>query len=60
MKRVSSVLADYVIHKGMVEEKDGKMYEYGFTVALEFSLFAVFCIFMALYLDMPVEGIIFL
>ena len=59
MKRVSSVLTDYVIHKGMVEEKDREMYKYGFTVALEFSLFAVFCIFMALYLDMPVEGIIF-
>lgn len=59
MKRVSTVLTDYVIHKGMVEEDDRNVYEYGFTVALEVGIFAIFCILMALYLGMPVEGAIF-
>lgn len=53
------ILTDYVIHKGMVEEKDRNIYEYGFAMALEVGLFAVFSIFAALCLNMPIEGLIF-
>lgn len=59
MEKVAKLLADYVIRKGMVEEEDRTIYEYGFTVTIEVGLFLLFCLFMTLYLHMFVEGILF-
>lgn len=59
MEKVAKVLADYVIRKGMVDEEDRNIYEYGFTLTAEIGLFVLFCLFMALYLHMSMEGILF-
>lgn len=59
MKRISEGLSDYVIQKGMVKEEDRELYEYGFTITIEAGLFALFCLFVALYLHMLKEGILF-
>ncbi|WP_310602474.1 accessory gene regulator ArgB-like protein [Anaerosporobacter sp.] len=59
MDRIEKVLTDYVIRKGMVDEADREIYEYGFTITAEVGLFALFSLFMALYLHMFAEGILF-
>lgn len=59
MEKASKVLADYIIKKGMVEKKDREVYEYGFTIALESSLFVLVCMIASLYLHMTVEGVLF-
>ena len=50
MEKVAKVLADYVIRKGMVDEENRNIYEYGFTVTIEVGLFVLFCLLMTLYL----------
>jgi accessory gene regulator B len=60
MKKVVRLLADYVISKGLVEEEDRAIYEYGFTITIEVGLFILFCLFTTLYLHMFIEGILFL
>lgn len=59
MEKISKILADYVIHKGMVNEEDRSMYEYGFIITMEVALFAIFCLIMTLHLHMFIEGILF-
>lgn len=59
MKRISEGLSDYVIQKGMVKEEDRELYEYGFTITIEAGLFVLFSLFVALYLHMLKEGILF-
>ena len=59
MEKTSKVLADYIIKKGMAEEKDREVYEYGFVVAMESGLFVLACIIASLYLHMIVEGGLF-
>ena len=41
MEKVAKVLADYVIRKGMVDEENRNIYEYGFTVTIEVGLFVL-------------------
>lgn len=60
MERTAKFLADYIIKKGMAEEMDRKVYEYGFLISMELGLFVLFCISVFLYLHMVVEGILFL
>lgn len=59
MEKVSKVLTDYIIHKGMINEKDRHIYEYGFIITMELGVFGVFCLITALYLHMLFEGILF-
>ena len=59
MEKVAKVLADYVIRKGMVDEENRNIYEYGFTVTIEVGLFVLFCLLMTLYLHMYMQGILF-
>lgn len=59
MNKVAKTLAEYVVHKGMVDEADRKIYEYGFNIALEVGLFALASIIIAVCLAMPIEGILF-
>lgn len=59
MERTAKFLADYIIKKGMAEEMDRKVYEYGFLISMELGLFVLFCISVFLYLHMVVEGILF-
>ena len=49
MEKVAKVLADYVIRKGMVDEENRNIYEYGFTVTIEVGLFAYDTIFTYVY-----------
>lgn len=59
MKKASKFLTDYVIHKGMVNEEDRDMYEYGFIITMEVGLFAFFCLLITLHLHMFIGGILF-
>lgn len=59
MQRASRFLADYVIHKGMVDENDREIYEYGFMLSLEAGIFILFCFLMTVFLRMYVNGILF-
>lgn len=60
MRKVAKLLTDYVIKKSMVDEADREVYEYGFVITLEVGLFLVASLFIALKLDMVLEGIFFL
>lgn len=59
MTRLAKRLTNYVIHKGMVNEDDRNIYEYGFEITIEVGLFMFFCFFSALCLRMLLEGILF-
>ena len=59
MRKVAKLLTDYVIKKSMVDEADREVYEYGFVITLEGGLFLVASLFIALKLDMVLEGIFF-
>lgn len=52
-------LTDYVIRKGIVNETDRKIYEYGFVLFSEVGLFVMFCLIATVYLHMYVEGVFF-
>lgn len=59
MSKVSEHLTDYVIQKGMINEEDRSVYEYGFTIAIELGIFISFCLIISISLHMVVEGILF-
>lgn len=59
MKRIAEALTDYVIQKGVVNEEDRELYEYGFTMTIEVGLFASSSLLVSLYLHMLMEGILF-
>ena len=59
MDRIAKGLTDYVIRKGMIEETERNIYEYGFTLTMEVGLFVLVSLFLTLYLHMFVEGVLF-
>lgn len=59
MDNIAKGLTDYVIRKGMVDEADRGIYEYGFTITIEVGLFALVSLFMTLCLHMFAEGVLF-
>ena len=59
MYRSSCLLADYVIKKGMVDEEERDVYEYGFQIGIELGCFVLYCIALAAYMDMLIGGALF-
>lgn len=59
MEKIAKKLTDYVIKKEIIDEADRKVYEYGFMIMMEIGLFALFSLFICLYLHMVVEGMLF-
>lgn len=59
MYRASCFLADYVIKKGMADEAERDVYEYGFQIGIELGCFVLYCIALAAYMDMLIEGALF-
>ena len=59
MYRASCLLADYVIKKGMVDEEERDVYEYGFQIGIELGCFVLYCIALAAYMDMLIGGALF-
>ena len=59
MSRIVNTLTDYVIKKGMVNEKERSVYEYGFLVMLETALSLLISLVIASLLHMFIEGILF-
>ena len=41
MKRVFAFLTDYLIKKGLVQEEDRPIYEYGFQILIEIFLLEI-------------------
>lgn len=52
-------LTDYVIQKGMINNEQRELYEYGFTLALELGSFLMFCLVTAIHMHMLAEGLFF-
>lgn len=59
MGKIAILLADYIIHKGIIDEKERNVYEYGFVIAGETILNLFISISIATILHMVVEGILF-
>lgn len=59
MKTLSKVLTNYIIRKGMVDETDREIYEYGFQIAMELGIFVFFCVLLSVITGMIKEGILF-
>lgn len=59
MEKVAKSLTDYIIGKGMIENEDREIYEYGFQIATEVGLFILFCLVTTLHLHMYMEAIMF-
>ena len=59
MEKVAKALTDYIIGKGMIEDDDREIYEYGFQIATEVGLFILFCVVTTLHLHMYMEAIMF-
>ena len=47
MKRVFAFLTDYLIKKGLVQEEDRPIYEYGFQILIEIFLWVLCCTIIA-------------
>lgn len=59
MNKIAKNLTNYAIYKGTIKETDRNVYEYGFTITIELSLFMLASLFIMLYLHMFAEGILF-
>lgn len=59
MGKIAILLSDYIIHKGIIDEKERNAYEYGFVIAGEILLNLFISISIAMILHMMVEGILF-
>ncbi len=59
MSRAAKVLADYVLHKGVINKDEYDMYEYGFQIALETGFSLIISGLIASMLHMIPEGILF-
>ena len=52
MDYISKRLTDYILNKGVIEEKDYDIYNYGFVCFLEVALSTLTSIIIALFLGM--------
>lgn len=59
MKKFTKLLTNYVIRKGMADETDREIYEYGFQITMELGIFVFFCVLLSLITGMIKEGILF-
>jgi len=59
MEYLSTKLTDYILKKGVIEEKDYDIYKYGFLCFLETSLSTVTGIVIALFLKMLFQALFF-
>lgn len=59
MELLASGLTNYILKKGVIEEKDYDIYKYGFVCFLEKALCIIACIFIALFLKMLVPCLFF-
>ena len=59
MQRLALALAKYILNKEIISEENYDVYLYGFQSFLEISLNVIFSIFIALFLHMEIECILF-
>lgn len=59
MNHLSKKLTNYILVKGVIEEKDFEIYQYGFQRFLELSINIICSIIIAVLLDMQFECIAF-
>ena len=59
MEYLSKKLVDYVINVGAVPEESYAVYQYGFQIGLEMILSFGVCFWMAIYLHMIPEFVVF-
>lgn len=59
MKKLSTILANYIMKKGLVQKEDYEIYQYGFETFLELFINVICSILIAVILDLKLECIIF-
>ena len=59
MNYLSKKLTNYILVKGVIEENDFEIYQYGFQRFLELSINIICSIIIAVLLDMELECIAF-
>lgn len=59
MERISKRLTDYILAKGVIEESESEIYQYGFQRFMELSINIICSIIIAVLLDMKLECIAF-
>lgn len=59
MERLSIKLTDYILARGVIEESEFEIYQYGFQRFLELSINIMCSIIIAVLLDMKLECIVF-
>lgn len=59
MNKIAKNLTSYAIYKGTIKDTDRNVYEYGFTITIELSLFVLASLLIMLHLHMFAEGILF-
>lgn len=59
MNQISKKLTNYILVKGVIEEDDFEIYQYGFQRFLELSINIICSIIIAFLLDMKLECIVF-
>ena len=59
MDRLSTKLTNYILLKGVIEENDFEIYQYGFHRFLELSINIMCSIIIAILLNMKLECIVF-
>ena len=59
MKYLSEKITDYIVKAGAISEKSYAVYQYGFQIGLEMLSCFIVCFFIAIYLHMIPEFIVF-
>lgn len=59
MNHISKKLTNYILLKGVIEENDFEIYQYGFQRFLELSINIMCSIIIAILLNMKLECIVF-
>ena len=59
MDRLSTKLTNYILLKGVIEENDFEIYQYGFQRFLELFINIMCSIIIAILLNMKLECIVF-
>lgn len=57
--KMSTILTDYILKKGLIQKEDYEIYQYGFETFLEIFINVICSILIAVILDMTLECVIF-
>lgn len=59
MRKTASFLTEYIVRKGIIEDNERNIYEYGFLTMLELGTNILLSVIIAGMLHMMFEGLLF-